>query len=182
MGIKWMPEEELYMERYYLLRPVNKIAEKLNRSVSSVKHKAARMGLNHYTNSYHARTIASCFKVDFLVVKRWIEKFGLPCKTLKCSNGTRYMIEADDFWNWAEKHRDIINWSKYERLSMCPEPGWLEDEIKNYATPKSRVKFTEQEIILVKGMLHRRLGYKEIAAQTGRSYYSISHLCRKIYK
>ena len=105
----------------------------------------------------------------------------MPCKIIKCDTQTRYVIDVEKFWKWAEEHKDIINWSKYEFMSMCPEPKWLEEPVKNYSTSKSRKKFTEQEIIMIKGLLHKGLNYREISEQTGRSYYSINHLCRHIY-
>lgn len=181
MRKEWTEYEVQYMERRYLLQPVEKTAKSLNRSVSSVKHKAAKMGLNHYTDSFNGRTIARCFNVEFSVVKRWIEKFDLPCKKVVCSNQTRFLIDVETFWKWAENNKDIINWSKYNKESMLPEPNWLKEEIENYKNPKSRSRFTQQEIITIKGMLHKGLRYKEIAEHMGRSYYSINHLCRKIY-
>lgn len=181
MRIPWTKQEEDYMRRRYLLQPVVKTAEKLNRSVVSVKRKAAKMGMSHYADNYNARTIADCFNSDIKVVLRWIRKFDLPCRRIECDNQTRYIVYVEDFWEWAENHKDMINWSKYEPLSICPEPDWLNDAVKNYATPRSRVKFTDNEIIMIKNMLHRGMGYKEIAERTGRSYYSINRLCGKIY-
>ena len=178
---KWGKEEENYLERRYLLQPVEKTAKKLNRTTESVKHKAARMGLNHYTNSFNAKTISNCFNIDMRVVKRWVEKFDLPCKKVICSNQTRYLIEAETFWEWAKTHKDIINWTKYNSKSICPEPPWLKDELANYSTPRSRARYTQQEIITIKNMLHRGLSYREIAEEMGRSYHAINHLCRKIY-
>lgn len=181
MRTEWTKQEERYMERYYLCYPVEKIAKKLGRSVVSVKHKAARMGLNHYTDSLNAKAVARCFNSDVSVVIRWIEKFDLPCRKIKCKTQTRYVIDTEKFWKWAENNKGIINWGKYELMSMCPEPRWLEEEIQNYTTTKSRKKFTQQEIVEIKNLLHRGLNYKEIATQMGRSYYSINHLCRTIY-
>ena len=180
MRTEWTKQEERYMERYYLCYPVEKMAKKLNRSVVSVKHKAARMGLNHYTDSLNAKAVARCFNSDVSVVIRWIEKFDLPCRKIKCKTQTRYVIDTEKFWKWAEHNKGIVNWSKYELMSMCPEPRWLEEEIQNYTTTKSRKKFTQQEIVEIKNLLHRGLNYKEIATQMGRSYYSINHLCLKI--
>lgn len=181
MRREWTRQEETYMERRYLLQPVEKTAEKLNRTIYSVKRKAAKMGLNHYTNSLNAKTLAKCFSCDVSVVIRWIEKFDLPCKKVKCSNQTRYLIEVKNFWEWAAQNRDVINWSRYERKSLCPEPDWIDRAIESYNTPKSRKKFTQNDIIVVKNMLHNGLSYREIAEKIGRSRYSVNHLCRNIY-
>ena len=181
MRREWTKQEESYMEKKYLKQPVEETAYRLNRSISSVEHKASRMKLNHYTDGLNARTVANCFGVDTRVVIRWINKFELPCRKVECSNQTRYIIENDEFWKWAEQHKEIINWSKYERMSLFPEPKWLYDTIKNYKTVKTRQKYTEYEIVRIKSMLHKGLSYREIANQLGRSYYGISDFCRKIY-
>ena len=182
MRREWTKEEELYLEKKYLKQPVEKTAKKLKRSISSVKHKAAKMGLNHYTDGFNAKTLARCFDSDVSVVIRWINKFDLHCRKIKCSNQTRYIIDAEEFWQWAEQHKDIVNWSKYEMMSLPPEPKWLDDTIKNCSKMKSRQKYTEYEIITVKNLLHKGLTYRDIAEQIGRSYYGVSHLCRKIYR
>lgn len=182
MRREWTKQEESYMEKKYLKQPVEKTAKKLNRTIASLKHKAQKMRLNHYTDGLNAKTIAKCFNVDVKVVLRWIDKFGLPCKKVKCSNQTRYIIENDEFWKWAEKNKEIINWSKYERMSLFPEPNWIDDAIGNYKKTRSREKYTSGEIITIKNLLRKGLNYREIAEQLGRSYYGISKLCRKIYK
>lgn len=181
MRREWTQKEESYMKMRYLSQPIKTTAEKLDRTENSVKRKACKMGLSHYNDSLNAKTIARCFNVDVSVVIRWIKKYELPCSQVICKNQTRYIVNPSTFWGWAEHHKDIINWRKYEKMSICPEPAWLDTEIKQYIAPKSREKYTQEEIVRIKNMLHRGLKYKEIAVQMGRTYYGISHLCRNIY-
>lgn len=181
MRREWTEWEEQYLKKRYLSQPVEKTAKKLNRTETSVRRKAARMRLNHYTDELNAKTLAKCFNSDLSVVVRWIEKFDLPCKIVECKTQTRYVIQMDNFWTWAKQHKDVINWSKYNSCSLHPEPVWLRNEVLNYKTPNSRKRFTDEEIRNVKWLLKRGLTYKEIAEETSRSYNSINHLCRKIY-
>lgn len=48
---EWTKDEETYMYRRYLNQSVETTAKFLNRSVSSVKHKARKLGLNHYAEN-----------------------------------------------------------------------------------------------------------------------------------
>ena len=169
------------MEKKYIGQPVQKTAEKLNRSVASVKRKAANLNLNHYTDSLSAKIVAKCFVVDVSVVIRWINKFDLPCKKVVCGNQMRYLIEGEKFWKWAENNKDIINWAKYERQSLLPEPDWLRGVIRSYNTPKAREKYTDDDIVKIRVLLSKGLSYAEIAKETGRSYYGFDHLCGSIY-
>ena len=94
MRREWTKDEETYMYRRYLNQSVETTAKFLNRSVSSVKHKASKMGLNHYYGErISAKTLAKCFHSDISVIVRWIDKYDLPCKKVKLKNQTRYLID-----------------------------------------------------------------------------------------
>ncbi len=179
---EWTAEEEKYMNKYYLRQPTKRTAKALNRTVVSVRRKAERMGLNFYYGDYLcAKTIAKCFGLDTDVVIRWVEKLNLPAIKVKVSkNCTRYQIDPEKFWTWADSHRNDINWSRYEICSILPEPRWVEFEKARYRTRRHRQRFTDNEIIQVKHMLHRGLSAKEIATEIGRTEEGIKHLIRKI--
>ena len=181
MRREWTEWEVRYLEKKYVGQPVERTAKKLNRTINSVKRKAAKLDLNHYTNFLSAKVVAKCFNVDTKVVLRWINKFNLPCKKVVCSNQTRYLIDGNMFWKWAENNKDIINWSKYEKQSLLPEPDWLKETIRNYSTPNTREKYTDDDIVKIRVLLGKGLSYAEIAKETGRSYYGIDHLCGSIY-
>ena len=181
MRREWTDWEVKYLEKKYVGQSVERTAERLNRSVNSVKRKAAKLDLNHYTNFLSAKVVAKCFGSDVSVVIRWINKFDLPCKKVICGNQTRYLIENEKFWKWAENNKNIINWGKYERQSLLPEPDWLREAIRNYNTPNTREKYTDDDIVKIRVLLSKGLSYEEIAKETGRTYYGIDHLCGSIY-
>ena len=181
MRREWYPDEVDYMYKAYLRQPVCKTAAYLDRSVESVKKKAETLGLNHYTTNLNAKTIAKCFGVDYSVVKNWVKKYRLPAIYVKCSNQTRIVIKAEKFWKWANNHKDMINWSRYEIGSIPPEPEWVVDTKRNYKTVKSRQRFTPEEILRIKSYLRTDMNYQSIADEMGRSLYSIRHVCRDIY-
>ena len=181
MRREWTEWEVRYLEKKYVGQPVERTAKKLNRTINSVKRKAAKLDLNHYTNFLSAKVVAKCFNVDTKVVLRWINKFHMPCKKVVCGNQTRYLIESEKFWKWAENNKGIINWSKYEIQSLLPEPDWLRETIRNYSTPNTREKYTDDDIVKIRVLLGKGLSYAEIAKETGRTYYGIDHLCGSIY-
>lgn len=73
MRREWTEWEEKYMERKYLRQPVKVTAERLNRTVVSVKRKAAKMHLNHNIDCLSAKEVSRCFNCDISVILRWIE-------------------------------------------------------------------------------------------------------------
>ena len=71
----WTAEEEKYMNKYYLRQPNKRTAKALNRTVESVRKKAARMGINTYYDGYlSARVLflitAIVSKINFKLIKR----------------------------------------------------------------------------------------------------------------
>lgn len=182
MRRKWTADEEKYLLERYLNQSTKKTADKLGRTVVSVKRKAARMGLNHYLDNISAKAIARCFGCDVSVVLRWIEKMGLPTKKIVCKNQTRYSIDPMEFWEWADENRSIINWARYEENSLAPQPEWVKEEIKKYQTVHSRKRFTFHEKANIVFLLKKGMTCEEVAAQVGRSLYSIRHVSRKMGK
>lgn len=178
----WTEKEDNYMFSKYTKQAVAITAERLNRSIPSVKHRAAKLGLNHYLDNLGAKTIAKCFNVDYSVVKRWIEKYDLPFDRIKHSKNFKYDIDVLKFWKWAEKNKEIINWSKYERRSLAPEPEWVKNEYSSYKNVNSRKRITEDEIQKVKRLWMKGYSNKEISDEMKRSIDSIKHIIRKMEK
>ena len=179
---EWTVEEEKYMSKYYLRQTTKQTAKALNRSIESVRKKAVSMGINTYYDGYlSAHVLAECFSTNTQVIKRWIEKFNLPAIRINDSkHRTRYQIDPEKFWKWADAHRSEINWSGYDLCSILPEPRWVEFEQGRYKTKRHCQNFTENEVVQIKHMLHRGMTYKEIAAALGRTERSIETKVRKI--
>lgn len=119
MRREWTEQEIIYLKSRYLKQPVSVTAKKLNRTEYSVKRKAIKIGLKHYCTDYlSAKLLAKCFVVDTTVPIRWIEKLGLPAKKVVCETQTRYLIDPDDFWKWAEEYKDKINWTNFKENSI----------------------------------------------------------------
>lgn len=179
---KWTAEEEKYMNKYYLRQTAKRTAKALNRTVLSVRRKAERMVINTYYDGYlSARALADCFSTDVAVVKRWAEKLSLPViKVKESKNKTRYQVDPEHFWKWADTHRNEINWSGYDLCSILPEPRWVEFEVSRYKTKRHCQRFTQNEIVRIKHMQHRGMNKEEIAAEMGRTPESIKHVLRKI--
>ena len=183
MRREWTEQELNYLKSRYLKQPVSVTAEKLNRTECSVKRKAIKIGLRHYYTDYlSAKLIAKCFGVDITVPIRWIEKLGLPARKVVCENQTRYLIDPEDFWKWAEEYKNKINWTNFQENSIVPQPNWVHEQKLNFKTKNHRKKFTEQDRILMMGMLRKGMSYRQIAEVMGRTYNSINHYCRTIYQ
>lgn len=181
---EWTDREVSYMYKRYLKQPVEITTNKLDRTISSVKHKTRKLGLNNYYGErISAKALAKCFRSDISVVLRWINKFDLPCKKVELKNQTRYLIDPVEFWKWAEKYKGIIKWKKYERETLFPEPSWINYEWKiNHGKPERHGRrITDLEKATIKGMMRKGLGNKEIAKEINRTYYATAHITIEVF-
>ncbi len=138
----WSESEVAYIERNYSIYPASVIAKKLNRSVSAVKHKASRLRVNGiYQNTITFSVLASCFDVSYSTVRRWAKEFNMPYKVVNRGDIYLYDIDVGKFWEWAEKHKELICWNKYSRNSLPPEPYWIGVIKKNHNKEESDGKW-----------------------------------------
>lgn len=179
----WTEQEEQYMLKKYVRQPIKRTAQKLNRTETSVKRKAAQLGINKHMDLFGIRTFAKCFGVDNSVVLRWVQKFKMPVTNYRFDNRNHYDIDLDEFWQWAKEHKELINWSKYECGSLALEPDWIRSEKQMYATPMTREKWTKSDLQKLRSLLRLKKTYAEIATEMGRTYNSIIHIMRsgKVY-
>ena len=180
MKRKWTKRETEYVEKFYEKRGVPYIADKLNRTQYSVKRKAQKLGHNAYVcEDLYARTLARCFDCNSRVINRWIDKYGLPCKIIQRGQTKCRLISVDNFWKWAGDHKELILWHKYERLSIVPEPDWIEEAIQTYTVRNHRKRITPMEKQYAIAQRKRGRSFEEIAKEMNRTVNSIKHIWRK---
>ena len=55
----------------------------------------------------------------------WVKKRGLPVHTKRVVDNSFKVVYLDEFWEWAEKNRSFIDFSKMEPLILSAEPDWV---------------------------------------------------------
>lgn len=176
----WTQEEIDYLEKWYEKRGTDFIAKNLNRTKYSVRRKAQTLGYNSYVCAeLYVKTVANCFNCDSSVINRWIDKYDLSYKTVKRGKNTCKLIDVKTFWKWAENHKDIIPWQKYESQSMLPEPKWLKETIRNNKTKNNRKPITSIDKIRVCNMRNKGKTFEEIAIELNRTVNSVKHIWKE---
>jgi hypothetical protein len=181
MAQRWTDREIKYLESKYLNQPTQITADRLNRTMRSVVKKAMQLGLGKNNNIISANKLAECFNVTPKVVLRWIEQYNLPCKIIHCKNGNRYSVEVEEFWMWAKANKNVINWTKYDYMTLALEPEWVRQEKFSCKEPNKGKAWTVTEINSTKSMLRRGMSYKDIAKELGRTRSGVAHKCVSIY-
>lgn len=133
MGSKrWTHEEIEYLKENWGTKSVPALAEKLGRSQSSILARKEKLHLgafldNHPKGAVTLGAVFTALKARYhnYIMTSWVEQRGLPVFTKKVRNRKFRMVELEKFWKWAEKNQDFLDFSKFEPLSLGPEPEWV---------------------------------------------------------
>lgn len=176
--VTWTKEEEDYLQESWGSVSKQTIANRLDRSIASINLKAGRMNLGPFLDSGDYITVNQL--IDELIgssvgrnytVEHWMEK-GLPVKSQIVNERSFRVINIDKFWEWAEKNRTLVDFSKLEPLTFGEEPGWLVgqrkiDKKNNYF---KRTPWTEGEDERLKRKLNEyRHTYRELSLRMKRT-------------
>ena len=112
------------------------IAQHLNRTADAIQIRASKLKLGPFLSSGEYVTLnkflnelVGTYRGKTYTINQWKEK-GLPIRTKKVKNNSFKVIYLNDFWDWAEKNRSLINFYKLEPLVFGKEPEWLDEQRK----------------------------------------------------
>lgn len=180
----WTDEEVNYLEDSWGAKSIPAIANKLNRSVEGVKLKAQRLGLTRHIHNgdyitYNQLLVAIGMGETYVRTK--FENNGIPIK-FKASIKKKYkIIYLEDFWIWAEEHKNLLNFKKFEPGALGPEPLWAEikrQSDKQKAVQKKTTTWTAEEDAKLECLLNQfKYGYFDIARIMQRTEGAIKRRC-----
>lgn len=185
---RWTPEEKLYLQEKYGLLTIPGIAKHLGRSVEAVKIMRYKMGLG-----------ASLMNGDYITLNQlliavtgtnsgyaykltsWVENRGLPVHTKRVVNNSFRVVYLDEFWEWAEKNRAFLDFSKMEPMALGEEPPWVAEQRKkdfNAFYLQRKDPWTQEEDDRLRFLLKQhKYGYKEMSEMLHRSAGAIQRRC-----
>ncbi|WP_017756815.1 helix-turn-helix domain-containing protein [Calidifontibacillus oryziterrae] len=188
MRKEWDVADIDYLKEYIGSQKITMIAESMGRSYESVRVKMNRLGMSNTKAQTGLLTIgelAKLLKVERNTVKGWVERHGLSCvKKITRRSKAFYLINPKDFWKWAEKHKDKVQFSNIEPRVIIPEPAWVEDERqKDQFVCKKRVyKYwtTMEDRLLLELRNNKNLSFAEIGQKMNRSSVSVARRYSRI--
>lgn len=178
MGNKnWTKSECEFLEDKWGSVSIPTIANNLNKSLNAVKIKAYKMNLGRHLHSGTEITINELCKAIgkgssySWLCDKWC-RHGLPLKMKKSINKKYKVIEIDDFWKWAEKHKKLLDFSKFELNMLGKEPAWV--KIKRQADIAAakyiKTPWTDEDDNLLKDMLGSyKYSYQDISDRLRRT-------------
>ena len=132
----WTSEEEEILSDLWGTVSVDKIAEKLDRTVSSLKNKVFQLGLgSQMENNYDGISItqvAELFNVNDQTVSIYWISLGLKTTTRNISKTRKYRyVTINDLYDFLEKNQNIWDSRYLEKNILGKEPDWLKEKRKS---------------------------------------------------
>lgn len=190
MGKPWTQEEETYLAESWGHVTVAGIAAHLGRTENAVIVRVNRLGLPPYFESGDYVTLNALFNalygrnVNTYHLKSWVNDRGLPIHNKKRRKCSARVVYLDEFWEWAEKNRSFLDFSKMEPLALGKEPAWVEEQRhKDFKSNAIQRKdpWTPDEDSRLKALLKlHRYGYAELSEILNRSEGAIQRRCNDL--
>lgn len=183
-GKAWTTEEIDYLENKWGIVTVSYIAKKLGRTETSITLKAQRMKLGsrlagEYVTFNELLTALGLQGSYSWLRDKYINKNGLPAKR----KGKYLIIKIDDFWKWAEQHKQILNFCHFEENMLGKEPEWVKEKRKaDLSNPRkvnnNRPWTKEDDALLIQKTKSCRYTYKDLSKDLRRTENAIK---RRLY-
>lgn len=178
----WSKEEIKYLKNNSYKFSTQHIAERLNRSTSSVMCKRNRLGLFSFTYSngtyISARNLAEILNKDKTTILNWIKKYDdFPIDNNKKVVTNAKSIIFEKVLDWLEKHQDLFLATNIEPYSLGFEPDWLKRKRIYDKNKEKRIlkPYTIKECQKILEYKKSGLSYKEIGKLVNRSTKAIEH-------
>lgn len=179
-GKKWTREEEEQLAEEWGMYSADAIAKRLGRTRDAVIVRVARLGLGaHLENSAMISFNVLIKELGFLGGYEWLlQKFtesGLKIHMQRVKDCSFRMVDIDEFWEFAENNKHLIDFSRLEENALGAEPAWVkakrtEDFKRKCAVKPHNAKWTEAEDKELLRLLRTyRYTYPEIAERLRRS-------------
>lgn len=188
----WASADDAYLREHWGNRGgIPSIANAIGRSVEAVKIRAQKLGLGRYING----GVLVSFNVLYRIVigeringgyqytkDRW-QSLGLRFHSVRTNNDVTCMVDVEEFWRWSKKHRDMLDFSRFEENALGKEPKWVKEkrridiENRRIQQPK-KSPWSHEELELLRDMLEHGATYQELERALLRTSSAIR---RKIY-
>jgi len=138
MGINrsWSTQEVEYLNDHWGQVAIPFMAKKLNRTINAIKIKKNKLGLGTFLESWEYATFNQFLEAigcgggySYKAIS-WIKNRDFPIHKKRVNKCRFKIIYITEFWKWAEKNQDILDFSKFEENNLGEEPTWVKEKRK----------------------------------------------------
>ena len=179
---RWTVEEIEYLIESWGKLSVTTIAKKLNRTEKAIIEKKSKLKLGSFNANSGYISLNELLRYIYRnnsssYIKKKMLSNGLPTIDKKRHKGSIKMVNIDVFWEWGEKHQNILNFRSLEENLFGQEPMWVKAKRKtdyeNQLKYKSGEKWTEDEVARLKKYTELGFSLSKISEELCRSKHSI---------
>ena len=179
----WTKEELNYLEDKWGNLSVSYIAKKLNRTERAVMVKAQKMKLGGFVQAGELLNLCQLIKAlglfnSYSWTKKKFLNNGLPRVTKIVLNKKVIKVDLDVFWKWAECHKQLLNFARFEKGNLGKEPSWVEEKRRADKSNPSTVSHNrawskEDDTLLISLTKTCKYTYKDLASRFNRTEAAI---------
>ena len=151
----WNEEETEYLCEAWGNKPIPTIARSLGRSEQAIVLRAGRLGLGPFLDNGTVKGYINKHQLfvglygsnnyggeTYAFGEVWVKKWGLPAHKIKRRKQEFTVVYLDEFWEWAEKHQSTLDFSRFEKYALGPEPEWVETKRRRDKAHRRKYKTT----------------------------------------
>lgn len=192
MGLarNWTKEEEGYLCEAWGTASMDTLCKRLNRSENAILIRVHKLGLGAFTESgtyitFH-QLLLTVFNLEKAQSYAWVretwQKNGLKMRQKKINHSRVWIVNIEDFWDFAEKNRHRIDFSEMEKFALGAEPSWLDEQRHldaiSHINNATQSKWTPYELNILKFYAESgKHSVNELAKLIGRSEGSVARKC-----
>ena len=183
----WTKQEEEYLEENWGQIAIPTLAKNLNRSEDAIRVRAQRLQLGAFLDAGDYMTmnqltlVLKGHNINTYYMTSWVKNKGFPVKYKKVGQDRFRVVCLEDFWKWAEKHRDFFDWSKVEKNILGKEPAWVDEKRREQFQRNRQYKTTPwtkaEDELLISLLKEQKYGFHEISKRLGRTAGAIQRRC-----
>ena len=184
---KWTQEDDDYLSSSWGTTSIPGIAKHLGRTESAIMNRVQELGLPPWLESGEYISLNALHKAfsgcnfNSYQIKSWINDRGMPVHNKRRGKENYRVVYLDEFWEWAEKNRSFLDFSKMEPLALGAEPAWVAEQRKKDATAfhlqRKDPWTSEEDSRLIMLLKMHKYGYAELSEILHRSEGAIQRRC-----
>ena len=134
IGRNWTKQEEEYLAENWGSVSVSTLAKNLGRSENAIVVRKCRLGLGAFLDNGDYVTWNQLLETighghtNSYKMKSWVQNRDFPVHTKRVNNNSFKVVYLHEWWIWAEKNRDLLDFSKFEENTLGVEPDWVKEK------------------------------------------------------
>ena len=146
IGKNWTKQEEEYLAENWGTLSVATIAKNLGRTENAIVVRKCRLGLGAFLDNgeyvtWNQFQIAYCGSSSSGTYRMtsWVKNRNFPIHTKRVNKNSFKIVYLEEWWEWAEKNKDFLDFSNMEENILGKEPEWVKEKRKNDIENKRKI-------------------------------------------